>query len=416
MVPGTSFQAARIASCTLSGSGMYSIFSAMSSPCVKPQSKNFFTAALCFGSFGSVGSRTKVAETIGQLSAPLAVVQIDSEILHRRPVRVGGRSLERLHRWRDELAILVLEQRGGQVVLLGVGAFVIADAAGDVLDSGGDAVAALAAGAVGPGDRGGRADLRLPIGADHAEVIGEHEGGARTVGTVNRGDRQGRQLHAGIDLRDLRIIPLGDVAEIDVGQHRTGQLQLVRLHAGQVDDDVDPADHGGKLHQLVFGELVGRHRHVGSAEIDRAVVDLVDARTRPDGLVVQLDAGRGRTRLAPLAVDRRAEGGAGAGYRLGLRGTRREQAGERNGNCRRGEFHATSWVAASTTARRPDARFSRTGEPPGPYAGAETRRLQFREGSMTLGNHALRSDRVLGRDAPNGTSVGRGFAKTSANS
>ena len=42
----------------------------MSSPCAKPQSKNFFTAALWFGSFGSVGSSTKVADSIGQLSSP----------------------------------------------------------------------------------------------------------------------------------------------------------------------------------------------------------------------------------------------------------------------------------------------------------------------------------------------------------
>ena len=52
----------------------------------------------------------------------------------------------------DEIAVLVAELRRGQVVLLGVGVFDIADPADGVLDEGGDAVIALAADAGRPVD------------------------------------------------------------------------------------------------------------------------------------------------------------------------------------------------------------------------------------------------------------------------
>ena len=63
----------------------------------------------------------------------------------------------------------------------------------------------------------------------------------------------------------------------------------------------------GNCISLCSCELVRRHRHVGGAEINGAIVDLVDAGAGPDRLVVQLDAGRAGRSFAPLAVDRRGE-------------------------------------------------------------------------------------------------------------
>ena len=63
-------QALRTAVFTASGSGTYSRLVAMGLPFEYAQSKNLSTLALRAGSFGSFGSRTKVAETIGQLVAP----------------------------------------------------------------------------------------------------------------------------------------------------------------------------------------------------------------------------------------------------------------------------------------------------------------------------------------------------------
>ena len=63
------FHEARTASCTLLGSGMYSRPDASAAPLVKAQSKNLITLWLRAASFGSCGSRMKVAETIGQLAA-----------------------------------------------------------------------------------------------------------------------------------------------------------------------------------------------------------------------------------------------------------------------------------------------------------------------------------------------------------
>jgi hypothetical protein len=72
---------------------------------------------------------------------------------------------------------------------------------------------------------------------------------------------------------------------------------------------------------------VGGHRHVGGTEVHGAVVDLVDPRARADRLIVQLDAGGGGGRLAPLGVNRRGEGGACTGdLSIGLCDTKTGQA------------------------------------------------------------------------------------------
>ena len=43
---------------------------------------------------------------------------------------------------------------------------------------------------------------------------------------MDDGDVGRRQLHAGVQLRDRRVVPLRDLAEEDVGEDRPGELQL----------------------------------------------------------------------------------------------------------------------------------------------------------------------------------------------
>ena len=56
-------------------------------------------------------------------------------------------------------------------------------------------------------------------------------------------------LRPGFSVGDRLVVPLLDLAEIDVGEHRAGQLQLARLDAVEIHDGHDAADDGRKLHQ-----------------------------------------------------------------------------------------------------------------------------------------------------------------------
>ena len=92
------------------------------------------------------------------------------------------------------LPALLIIARVGQLVLLGVGVFDIADRVLGLADIAGDAFIALGADAGRPFDRGAGADLGLPFGVRLREIVGEVEGGARTVGAAHHGDGVGGQL------------------------------------------------------------------------------------------------------------------------------------------------------------------------------------------------------------------------------
>ena len=108
----------------------------------------------------------------------------------------------------------------GQVVLLGIGIFDIADRTGDLRHIAGNAFIALGADAGGPVNGGVRTDIGLPGRADARQVGGEDEGGARTVRTMHDADGLARQVDAGVQLLDRRIVPAGDLALVDGGQGR----------------------------------------------------------------------------------------------------------------------------------------------------------------------------------------------------
>src|SRR5690606_7027409 len=112
----------------------------------------------------------------------------------------------------------------------------IADRTLDLLHVRGHALIALAAHAGGPLQRSAFAHLRLPVGADLGQVVGEVERGARTVGTVDDADFAPGQHGAGVERDDGRVVPAGDLAEEDVGEHRTRQLELAGCQAFDVDD------------------------------------------------------------------------------------------------------------------------------------------------------------------------------------
>jgi hypothetical protein len=218
------------------------------------------------------------------------------------------------------LAGLVLHQGIGGVVLLGVGVFDIADGADGLFHEGRDTVIALATQARGPLDRVAGADLAGPGRALHRQVGGEQEAGARAVRAVNDGDRQVRQGDALVEGADLRVVPLLDVAQIDRGEQRSGQVDLARLDARKVHHRDHAAHDCGELVEARAIQLFELQRLVGRAEIDGLGLDLLDAAAGTDGLVVQTDPGLGLIGFGPFGVDWRGERGPGARQVGGLGG------------------------------------------------------------------------------------------------
>ena len=256
---------------------------------------------------------------------PGLIVQVDPEARLGLPVdAVGGRregQVVGLH----GLAVAIDHGGVGHLVLLGVRVLDVADRTVDLGDIRRHTGIAPSAETGRPVDGLARPRGGLESRRHLREVVGEHIGGAGGIRAVHQGDRGGRQLHAGVDLRDGRIVPGLDLAPEDVGQHRAGELHLARLDAGQIDHGHHAADHRRELHQTALGEFLAAQRVIGGAEIDGLGLDLLDATARADGLVVERDA-RGRlVGFGPLGVDGGRKGGTGAGD-LRLGGTDGHQA------------------------------------------------------------------------------------------
>src|SRR5690606_40597515 len=109
-----------------------------------------------------------------------------------------------------------------------------ADRTVDLLHVRRHALVALAAHARRPLQLGALTDLLLPLRADLGQVVAEVEGRARAVGAVHDADLGLRQVGAGIELGDRRVVPGGDCAPEDVREHWTGQAELARVAAGLV--------------------------------------------------------------------------------------------------------------------------------------------------------------------------------------
>ena len=239
------------------------------------------------------------------------------------PVRVGGSGTKGLVVGADEHTVLVLQQGVSHLVLQRVGIFDIADRPRQALHVGGHTFVALAGNAGSPFHRGVVADLVFPLGADLRQVVGENEGRAGTVGPRNHRDVLIGQLNAFVQRGDRGRIPLGDLAKINIGDHRAGEAYTARLDALNIHHRHDTAHDHRELHEAFFFQLLGSERRIGRAEIDRLGGNLLDAATRPDRLIVHADAGLGLVGFGPLRVERIGKGRAGASDVGGDCGVRR---------------------------------------------------------------------------------------------
>ena len=154
------------------------------------------------------------------------------------------------------------------------------------------------------------AHLRLPLRRDLGEVVGEDVGGARAIRAARHRDALVRELHPGVVGGDRRIVPLGDLAEEDAGQ-RLGREPEVLHPWSVVSDHVGTEDRWDVDHVGNLRNLIVLHRGIARAEVDRPVRELLDAATRPDGLVVEFDVRVKPVVLAePLGIDGEREGRA----------------------------------------------------------------------------------------------------------
>ena len=197
----------------------------------------------------------------------------------------GGRG--RLERRGDVLAGLVLDVGEREAVLQRVGLLDVADGALGLLDRGGDALVALAAGAGRPLDVLVDPGAALPFRAVAREEVGEALGRARRVGAVDDGDVRVGQLQARVLAGDLGVVPLLDLAEVDVGERLAVELEPA-LDAGQVVGRGDRAEGDRRLDRraLLDGrDLLVLERRVRAGEVDRPGRELRDARrrSRPTG-------------------------------------------------------------------------------------------------------------------------------------
>ena len=122
------------------------------------------------------------------------------------------------------------------------------------------------------------------------------------------------KIHPGIDFGNSAIVPLGDLAQIDVGQHVGSELHLA-VHAG----NVVRRNHGSKNGRNVqyldlgLGNLLIAHGAVAGAKIHRARLHLTNPAAAANRLIVDLNIGMQIVVLVkPLGVDRVRKGCAGS--------------------------------------------------------------------------------------------------------
>ena len=196
----------------------------------------------------------------------------------------------------------------------------------------GNALVAVGADSGRPFHRRAELDLAGPLWVDLGQVVGEVERGARTIRTMHHGDLAGGQGEAGVQRGDFRIAPVADLAQEDVAESGTVQLDLVSLHTGDVDHWHDAADHDRKLAEAELLQIFRLHRRVGGAKVDGAFLDLRDAGARADRLVVEVVAGFLGIRRRPLGHDRIDEAGTGAGDIGGVRSNAEDRSHGNRGN------------------------------------------------------------------------------------
>src|ERR1700761_4856535 len=188
-----------------------------------------------------------------------------------------------------EVAGSVFDRGGTEAGGDQVGRRDVADRARGFADQGGDAGVAFGTGTGFEADRGGDANFSFPGGADPRQVVGERVRVTGAIGTVDRGDGQVRQLRLRVELGDLRVVPVGDRAEVDAGEDLARQVQF--LDARNVEADAGGREGPRERRAAAAGAGLFRgHRGIGRADVDGAVRDLFDAFAGADTRVFDRDA------------------------------------------------------------------------------------------------------------------------------
>src|SRR6266851_318649 len=211
----------------------------------------------------------------------------------------------------EELAGCVAHGTVGHLVLGRVDQLDVAEGEGGLANHAGDAFISLLADTRGPLDGGVLSYLAAPVRADLREVVGEDVGGAASVGAIDGQDRMVWQADAGIVLSDAGVVPLGDLAEVDVGDDVAGEIEVL-ADAREVVHRDNRAEDGGDVHRLDLRtvDLLIAHGAIGGAEVNDTLGDLADTAAGADGLVVDLHAGVLLAVFAePLGVDGVWKGG-----------------------------------------------------------------------------------------------------------
>ena len=156
---------------------------------------------------------------------------------------------------------------------------------------------------------------------------------------MHDGDRRRRQRRVRVEVLDRAVVPVLDLAEVDVGDRLAVELEAL-VDARQVVGHGDRPEDGRDLDRRALlepGLVVGRQRRVAGREADRPGLQRRDARTGAGRVVVQGHA-LALEVAAPLHVDGGRERGArpadrrwghrrrgrrvGCGWRTGRRGAR----------------------------------------------------------------------------------------------
>ena len=232
----------------------------------------------------------------------------------RRDRQGGGGGGNHVFGFRSHVFALAILQGGvGQFALLGVVKFNVADRAFVALNVAGDAVVAVLAGAdLGPFRVLADTDLALERFRGLRKILGEDAGRSRAFRTVDRGDPGGRKFRGGIQGGDGRIVPEGDLTQVDLRQDVAIEFQRFGQARDVVGDGDGAHDHGdvNDFSPLVAG-ILGFflvHRGVGATEIDHLPGHLLDAVARTGFLVVNRNFFFGFVNAAPLLHDRVDEG------------------------------------------------------------------------------------------------------------
>ena len=124
------------------------------------------------------------------------------------------------------------------------------------------------------------------------------------------------QCETRIEIADRRSVPFGNLAEINVRKHGSGQPKLSRADTFDVHHRHHASDDNWKLHEAHGGQFFRTQRRIGSPEIHSPAFYLPDADTRSDGLVVNRYPGHGLVGLRPLGQNRIHKRRAGSQHTL----------------------------------------------------------------------------------------------------